>query len=55
MSIQNIQLPMRDKRGRFVEIEALRFEDRKSNPVFVVFGLFMCFVFTAYAIKLLIG
>lgn len=55
MSIQNVRFPMRDKRGRFIPIDIIKFEDRKSDPAFIIFGLFFCFILAAYAVKLIIN
>ena len=53
MSLMHIRFPVRDKRGRFTQIEAIQFDDiRTTNWVFVAFGLFVCFILTAYCVKI---
>lgn len=53
MNIQSIRFPFRDKRGRFTQVEAIKFDDiRTTNWVFVSFGLFVCFILAAYCVKI---
>ena len=53
MNIQSVRFPFRDKRGRFTQVEAIKFDDiRETNWVFVIFGLFACFILAAYCVKI---
>lgn len=53
MNIQSIRFPFRDKRGRFTQVEAIKFDNiRETNWAFVGFGLFVCFILAAYCVKI---
>ena len=53
MSLSHIRFPVRDKHGRFSQVEAFKFKPmNESRPMFVAFGLFICVILAAYIVKI---